>query len=673
MRPKISIDAGRGARLATPFSLCLAALCALGARPIPAPAPRVLHVSASASGSGDGATWQTAFADLTSALRYAVAGDQVWVAEGVYTPSASDRAASFHLVSGVAVYGGFAGDELALDQRDWIQHRTVLSGDLAGNDSPDFANTEENSYHVVTALDVDASAILDGFTITGGHADGAGDGPVPESQDQGSALNIFFAAPSIAHVEFVHNWAFGHGTANDNGGASFTQCEFRENFAADLAAGVFIQQGASTRIVDCQFSKNTTNGKGAGVYCQSRGDVAIAGCSFYGNAATSGGGIYNASGSVALVRQCAFRANTAYSGGGGVYDDGSSPRVIDCTFENNAAGIDVQTGGGGVGGSGGGGLWNSGGHALVQGCRFRNNAASFGGGIYNNSSSQASVRDCEFDHNRAHEAGGIYNLSSPITVEHCAFQHNDAIDGDFSVGGGISNYYCNTLVDHCSFRSNHAVVGGGGVYNEGEAPTLVDCVFAHNYADGSDEGWGGGVLNGYFTSPVLCNCTFAGNRAHRGAAIFDLIYSAATIVNSTLSGNTSRDGGALYDFEGTDTRLENSIVWGNVPAELSGIAVRAEYCCIQGGYPGPGNIAADPLFERAPSPGPDGAWGTDDDACGDLRLRAGSPCIDAGDNFAVPAGITTDLWGNPRFVDDPDTADTGQGTAPIVDLGAFEF
>jgi hypothetical protein len=656
------------------LSAAIAAIVAVGSLPAPSTlGHRILHVSTAAAGSGDGATWRSAYADLGTALRSAAAGDQIWVAEGTYTPSASDRTATFRMVNGVAIYGGFAGDELALDQRDWVQHRTILSGDLSGDDGPDFADMTDNSFHVVTALNVDQSAILDGFTISGGRADGPGDGPIPESQDQGSALNVFYATPRIANVQFVHNWASGHGTVNDNGGAKLSHCEFRGNYAVDLAGSVFIQQGASTRIDDCQFLKNTTDGKGAGIYCQSGEDVEIASSYFYGNAATAGGGIYNASGSLARISGCSFHENTAFIGGGGVYNDSSNPQVIDCTFEGNAGGINVQTGGGGVGGSGGGGLWNSGGHTLVQGCRFTRNTASFGAGVYNNNGSQASIRDCEFDHNSAQEAGGIYNLNSDVSVDHCAFQTNDASGGDFSVGGGISNYYCNVHIAHCSFRSNHAVVGGGGVYNEGEAPTLLDCVFARNFADGSEEGWGGGVFNGYFTSPTLCNCTFAGNRAHRGAAIFDLIYSAATIVNATVSGNTSRDGGALYDFDGTETRLENSIVWGNVPEELSGVEIRAEYSCIRRGYAGPGNIDADPLFRRAPSAGPDDTWGTDDDACGDLQLLPGSPCIDAGDNFALPPGIDSDVAGNPRFLDDPATPDTGNGAAPIVDMGAFEF
>ncbi len=85
------------------------------------------------------------------------------------------------------------------------------------------------------------------------------------------------------------------------------------------------------------------------------------------------------------------------------------------------------------------------------------------------------------------------------------------------------------------------------------------------------------------------------------------------------------------------------------------------YSCVQGltgQLGGIGNIDADPLFV--------------DPINGDYRLSAGSPCIDAGDNAAVPEDITTDLDGNPRFVDDPTTADTGNGVCH-VDMGAYEF
>ncbi|UCD73891.1 MAG: hypothetical protein JSV91_08835 [Phycisphaerales bacterium] len=100
------------------------------------------------------------------------------------------------------------------------------------------------------------------------------------------------------------------------------------------------------------------------------------------------------------------------------------------------------------------------------------------------------------------------------------------------------------------------------------------------------------------------------------------------------------------------------------------------YSCVQGGWAGEGNIDADPLFIA------EGRWddnGTPNDPDDDFwldgvyELMPGSPCIDAGNNEEVPEEITTDYAGNPRFVDDPDTVDTGFGPPPIVDMGAYEF
>jgi hypothetical protein len=78
------------------------------------------------------------------------------------------------------------------------------------------------------------------------------------------------------------------------------------------------------------------------------------------------------------------------------------------------------------------------------------------------------------------------------------------------------------------------------------------------------------------------------------------------------------------------------------------------------------------VFVQDPDPGPDAVWGTDDDDFGDLHLMSGSPCLDAGENAAVPADLSGDLDGCFRFVDDPSTVDTGTGTPPIVDMGAYE-
>jgi hypothetical protein len=87
--------------------------------------------------------------------------------------------------------------------------------------------------------------------------------------------------------------------------------------------------------------------------------------------------------------------------------------------------------------------------------------------------------------------------------------------------------------------------------------------------------------------------------------------------------------------------------------------MQVEYSNVQGGFSGTGNIDADPLFAE-----PLG---------GNFALSAESPCIDAGRNDALPAGVALDLARQARRVDDPATPDTGAGVPPLMDMGAYEF
>jgi hypothetical protein len=219
---------------------------------------------------------------------------------------------------------------------------------------------------------------------------------------------------------------------------------------------------------------------------------------------------------------------------------------------------------------------------------------------------------------------------------------------------------------------------GGGMYNYSSSLTLINCTFIANAASDC----GGGLYSGSSpiapSSPTLINCTFTANAAAQGGGMYNASNSSPTLTNCTFTANSASSyGGGMYNYSSSSPMLTNCIFWANTAPSGSQIHTITgtpviTYCDIQGGYNGAGNINLDPRFVRNPGAGPDGTWLTADDDYGDLRLLLTSPCIDAGNNSPVPTGITTDLTGNPRFADVPGVPNTGSGTAPLVDMGAYE-
>ena len=238
--------------------------------------------------------------------------------------------------------------------------------------------------------------------------------------------------------------------------------------------------------------------------------------------------------------------------------------------------------------------------------------------------------------------------------------------GNAGFGGGMRNINSSPTVTNCTFSENTADAGGA-LFLQNSSPAIIGCTFRGNCAQVSD----GGAIYNLYGNPALVNCLMNGNcAAVFGGGIFSDL-ATLSLVNCTLSDNTAYLGGGITNYAGVEMTLSSCIIWGNHAAQGRGLEVQilstssvevVNYSCVQdlgGAYGGDGNIDADPGFV--------------DPQQGNYRLEPASPCLDAGDNTAVPKGIDTDLDGNPRFVDDPVTKDTGNGEPPIVDMGAYEF
>lgn len=636
----------------------------------------VVYVRASATGLGNGTSWANAYSNLQQALLAAIEGDEIWVAAGTYAPAPAggSREASFDISMNVTLLGGFAGIEGSASQRDPALNITVLSGDLNGDDEPGFINRGDNSFQVVVILA--GRPTIDGFTITAGYASGPGFGATPASMDQGAGANVYDAEPTFSRCIFRDNWALNHGALNDHGSSVLIDCAFIENHAVGFGAGLYIHHHSLTRATNCRFIRNTTPGDGAGIYCRGLHVSVIENCEVLGNEATRGAGMYVAEDASPRVESCMFTGNSALLGGGGIYADKAFGEIVSCRFERNHAGESRSGGGGGGGGSGGGGVWVTRGAPMIVSCEFIENRASFGGGFYAIEECRAEVTGCEFTDNSATEAGGLYTLSSPVLVRDCTFVGNRAFGSDFSVGGGLSSYFSNARVERCRFARNEAELGGGGVYAEGESPVVMNSIFLGNRTTGHEQGWGGGVLNGYHTHATIAGCAFIGNQADEGGGAYTMVLADPSFVNCTFVSNaataTGASAGGLYCSEFAAVRVTNCIVWGNSGSQIHG-AERVDYSCVEGGMAGDGNTGMSPMLSRLPHAGVDGEWGTVDDDAGDLRPGPGSPCIDSGDNSAILAGFVEDLSGGMRRRDDPSTVDSGMGAAPIIDMGAYEF
>ena len=284
-------------------------------------APRAqaqIHVDADANGASDGSSWTDAYTDLQDALSAATGTDQIWIAAGTYTPTVpldgSDaRTATFYISGdqdGLTIYGGFAGTETALSERDLVANETLLSGDLNGDDTSGGDNSE-NAYHVLVfdggngiGTDVEANitgdTVLDGVTVSGGNANSG----FPDSAGGGLFCD-------------------GQGSSNGTGNV----CSLR------IRGSIFT--GNSADFGGAILNNGISGGKSS---------PQITGALFTGNTADSGGAIYNfgfGGESSPQIISATFSGNSADNFGDAIHNDGeegaSSTQITNTILWGNGA------------------------------------------------------------------------------------------------------------------------------------------------------------------------------------------------------------------------------------------------------------------------------------------------------------------------------------------------
>ncbi|MDH4239014.1 MAG: hypothetical protein OEW48_05595, partial [Phycisphaerae bacterium] len=290
----------------------------------------VIYVDATRN--GDGSSWQKAHKYLQDGLANANSSYEpveIRVAEGIYTPDrnlddpngSGDRRATFKLINGVVLKGGYGGLRRPDPNLQDIQlYETILSGDLNGDDGPDFANNGENSYHVTTGSGTDARAILYGFTITGGNAN-------MSNNDSGGGMYNLSGSPAVNNCTFRGNSAqYGGGMHNDNSSPMVINCTFSGN-SAHYGGGMHNDDSAPI-VTNSTFIENSAQYGGG--FRNDHSSLTLLNCTFIGNKAIKegygsgqGGGMYNADSSSLTLTNCTFIENTAagrFGRGGGMYN-----------------------------------------------------------------------------------------------------------------------------------------------------------------------------------------------------------------------------------------------------------------------------------------------------------------------------------------------------------------
>ncbi len=620
----------------------------------------VLYVSEDGAGTLDGSSWANAldgntvlesgYTKLADALRNAQCDDCFWVAIGTYLPCGdSDASKHFVLNEGVGVYGGFAGDETTLEERDVENNLTIFCGELQGDD--DETNNTDGLFVTPDASTLwKQNAILDGLTLTKGYT----------PTHRGAALLV-----------------------NESTAVTMNQCQVHNNREGS------IYNSGKLEIIDSNLSNNDTQEVGetymsfwtgytaylsAGVLCNTdQGFVSLNNCLFQSNYSNNNGAIFN-SGTME-VDASVFEDN--YADCYGVIMSPGKMKVHNTTFNNNRSEhyIAVMM------------IWDS--LELVN-CNVTNNNSNYYtsthfpvGGSSNFASKRTSgieawgysyVDNCSFINNDAGTcSGGALSVIGSADIVNCHFIGNTGVRPwrDPETGGNIGSVVLNLQTD------------GGALYVEGTA-TATDCVFEDNSGvDGSTIGVKGSL--------VMERCVIANSSSTASSHWGSIRNNHELTINNSLIVNNQ--GGLFFQIDGIHTTLNNTTI-ANTADELFilenlGGSDRKSIIdfnnCIISGYSTWMNNIWDCQYElnmnhTLVSQQVSGTEGNDNDPLFvnpttylgydenvdpltyDWALQAGSPCIDAGDvSLLTLDPLATDLAGEPRVKN-------GQ-----IDMGAYEF
>lgn len=677
------------------------------------------YVNESATGMGDGTSWTNAFTDLNDAINSGAT--EVWIAKGTYMPDSGlkDTLSTFFISKPIKLFGGFAGTETAIEQRNLAANRTILSGDLEGDDLLEdlLSNRVDNVNHIlfIDSLLTEA-VVIDGIDLTGGSTNGVTNNE-PETQWRGGAI-FSYSSMEVRNTRIYGNFArSGAGiyispAARGGDASKFLNVEFNNNRVSSQGAGLFLSGVKNVEIKNCSFVDNSTV-RGA-FYPLDCDNILLEDCTFERNRNVqddvSGGAVFSFASSNLSFKNCSFKENSAYSGGA-VYANSreiaagiTNATFEDCTFEDNEA-IDF----------GGGALYNWQGAFNIDNCTFKNQtSANSGASMFSNTSKEVNIRnstfeggmcnfggahscygegakytlinntykegtvatsgggiivgflakvnatDCTFENNSANFGGAVYmqNDTTFARFENCTFLNNTAFT---NVGGAINAANGTTLeVNNSSFTGNLANIGGAVSCSSNMNPVkLTNSIFERNTSFAQ-----GGAINVFDSQVEITSSLFDGNQNDgvAGGAISnnagDTSRSDIVIINSTFYENFASTGSSISQFTSENSSEATVTLQNNIfVSEEPSYGIEAGTPTI---ISNGGNISYDDSFGSELDGTNDQQNIKDnifvDPDGGDFNLAGGSPAINNGIEAGAP---TTDILGKPRV--------------GAVDAGAYEY
>ncbi|MFZ5516843.1 MAG: choice-of-anchor D domain-containing protein [Candidatus Zhuqueibacterota bacterium] len=316
--------------------------------------------STKADDTGAGTSWETAKKTLQAALDLATSGDQIWVKAGTYFPTSAydltntSRYYHFRMKNGVAIYGGFAGTESVVSERDNYgmgeANETILSGDFNqddvvtdAGDTLSFSNNSENCYHVFyhpDSLGLDTTAVLDGFTLKGGNSDGA------SPHEAGAGMYNDSNSPLLNSVNIIYNYASfsGGGMFNQSSSPVITNSNVLWNKSIYNGGGIHFLNAApflTNVLIACNYSFSS----GGGIYNTSlQTNTTLTNVTITNNTTKgSGGGVVHMLGASGTYNNCIIYGNTGTRGSQFcLHNNGAHPVVtLNYSCYGNASG-DVE-------------------------------------------------------------------------------------------------------------------------------------------------------------------------------------------------------------------------------------------------------------------------------------------------------------------------------------------